>query len=165
MRVGAIGKYQYICLVIWATIFMLSASVLYFNPFLFYQAPYNCPGLSATDCYNMVCSLPDYMRSSYILQDNPTWIDGFGDFRCENSNVPRYVQSIIYCAGVIGILLGTSLNSYVRKKLLVEISLIVASLCFIGIIFVKNFTLTVILFCINFACQTIISDLTVCFIT
>jgi hypothetical protein len=67
VRVGAIGKYQYICLIIWATIYMLSASVLFFNPFLFYQAPYSCPGLSPTDCYNMVCSLPNYMRNDFII--------------------------------------------------------------------------------------------------
>jgi hypothetical protein len=144
---------------------MISASVLFSNPFLFYQAPYNCPGLTSADCYAMVCSLPDYMRTNFASQDHPTFLDKFGDYRCENTSVPKYVQSIIYVAGVIGILLGTSLNSYIRKKLLVEISLIIAGICFISTLFIKNFTAAVIIMCINFACQTVITDLAVCFIT
>jgi hypothetical protein len=42
VRVGAIGKYQYISLIIWSIICMLSASAIFFNPFLFYQNPYVC---------------------------------------------------------------------------------------------------------------------------
>jgi hypothetical protein len=44
--VGAIGRYQYISLIIWATIFMISGSTTFFNPFLLYQTPYKCNGLT-----------------------------------------------------------------------------------------------------------------------
>ena len=46
LRIGAIGKHQYVSLFIWATVFMISASIGFFNPFLFYQAPYTCTGLT-----------------------------------------------------------------------------------------------------------------------
>jgi hypothetical protein len=46
LRVGAIGRYQYISLIIWATIFMISGSTTFFNPFLLYQTPYKCNGLT-----------------------------------------------------------------------------------------------------------------------
>ena len=58
LRVGAIGKYQYINLVIWGTIYMISGSITLFNPFLLYQTPYKCNGLTENECFDMVCSLP-----------------------------------------------------------------------------------------------------------
>jgi hypothetical protein len=58
LRIGAIGKYQYVSLFIWAIIFMTSASIVFFNPFLFYQAPYTCSGLTQNESFDLVCSLP-----------------------------------------------------------------------------------------------------------
>lgn len=165
VRVGAIGKYQYISLLVLATIFMVTASVLFYNPLLFYQAPYNCPGLTPEDCYSMVCSLPDYLRINFVNQDIPTFLDKFGDYRCDNTSMPKYAQSIIYVAGMVGILIGTYLNSFFRKKLLVEGSLIMAGICYISVLFVKDFTAAVVIMSINFACQTVLADLAVCFIT
>jgi hypothetical protein len=43
VRVGALGKYQYVCLAVWAVLYMVSSSTYFVNPFLFYQAPYVCP--------------------------------------------------------------------------------------------------------------------------
>jgi hypothetical protein len=58
LRVGALGKYQYIALIIWSVIYMMAASSMFFNPFLFYQAPYVCTDLNQPECFIMVCSLP-----------------------------------------------------------------------------------------------------------
>lgn len=86
LRVGALGKYQYISLIIWSIPYMLAASVIFFNPLLFYQAPYNCADLNASQCDTHVCSLPQELRNPYLPHGQDTLIDRFGDYRCENKS-------------------------------------------------------------------------------
>lgn len=43
----------------------------------------------------------------------------FGDHRCLDPNLGKHMQALIYVAGFVGILIGTYINTFIRKKLLV----------------------------------------------
>ena len=43
----------------------------------------------------------------------------FGDHRCSDPNLGKNMQALIYVAGFVGLLFGTYINSFIRKKLLV----------------------------------------------
>lgn len=75
------------------------------------------------------------------------------------------MQTIIYVFAVFGAILTAYISPYIRKKLLVEISVLVSILCFVMLLFVTDITALMVLLCINFVSQSNLISLVVLFVT
>ena len=62
-------------------------------------------------------------------------------------------------------MIGTYLNTFIRKKLIMEVAQVISFLCFCLMLMVSNLTIIIVLLCIIYSLQYIINDLVICFIT
>jgi hypothetical protein len=75
------------------------------------------------------------------------------------------MQTIIYVSAILGAILTTYVSPYIRKKLLVEISVLVSIFCFVSLLFATDRTVLLVLLCINFVSQSNLISLVVLFVT
>ena len=79
------GKYQVLLVTALCILSLQCGGLDLMTPFLFYQDPYSCEGLSSKDCKDMVCDLPYDQRKAYIPMETTikSFANKFGeDYRC-----------------------------------------------------------------------------------
>ena len=165
-RVGADHKYQKILLIIWIFVGFSIGSAVYSMPFLFLQHPYKCPSLTSKECQKYVCSLPLPLRSRYQKKIQiGSLANVFGDYHCENKGDLVKAESLIYIGGIAGVLLGAVLSSYLSKKRLFLLTVIISTSGILLTLFSPSLPVASIGLFLNYACKCIQIEMIYCFIT
>jgi MFS family permease len=162
-RVGGRGEYQRFSLVFWSLMFMVSGSVSYFSPFLFYQQGYACP--DAADCKEFVCNLAPAQREAFIDPSFTSLASKFGDYRCDGGSELQKLQSFIYFGGVFGMVAGIILNSYITKKKVITLTVVAGMLGLGFTLLASSLYLAAIGLFITFAAVSVQIELIVCCVT
>ena len=77
------GPYQVRMIFFLTIINYLAGGLFIISPYLFYQDPYECEGMSKDACFEQVCTLSPLERESYIPPPSIKSIaNHFGDYRC-----------------------------------------------------------------------------------
>jgi hypothetical protein len=115
-RVGMHGRYQLWSKVIWFILCVISGSMSYFLPFLFYQGTYSCPTDFPSDCREYVCAQPREFRQAFMQLSIPSMIQDHGEFLCEEEQTLNNIQALIFSGLLLGNFMSTVLLRIMRKK-------------------------------------------------